>query len=241
MCATTESCWDWLPDVLAWSITDVLNLTALRQLSLCSKGLKGQCWTRMKDVRAAYQRVVDSCPHLLDIRSESARRLIASGPHCNDELCHAYSLVHRLFPPIDIELHRGYITDCGAAALLSAFKLNGEFSLASIRPCLTVIITNNNITNVVPFIELLSVCKRRPGQTRLEINLRDNNLCASKANLDAVFDYEIAKLATRHHVLISARTSLRIDGSPLAPVLRARLQAARARLQAAAEDVGLPN
>lgn len=205
------SCWEWLPDAIVASIADKCDVISLRELSVTSKSLNAQCSPRMgvlydacirvdqyfkayengggytfqprrrEDaslVEAAGSAAVGSLPNPF---VRPGRTYWLDGACADDDFCFAYALVNRLFPPLHIDLKRGFITDSGAAALLSAV----EQTLIRWQPGpgLQITLPNNNITNVEPFVELL---KRDSRVTFIYINLTDNKLTASQANIDAL-------------------------------------------------------
>ena len=205
--APESASWDMLPDALALCIVCACSPNTLRQLSLCSKELNAQCSPRLEAVYAAYLRVRTATnQRAIDVAIEKGRdpdylRVQSRPPGipalclksfcCSDQLCYEYAMTHRLFPRFSIQLHRGFITDSGVAALLSAFKRNGKYSFDLIPQILHLSLENTNITSVAPFVDFCSHFCKRPALDvqstfSLGINLVDNKLSSSRPNVDAM-------------------------------------------------------
>ena len=218
--------WERLPDAIVSCIAEECDCTALRGLALTSKAQMAQCRPRMDVLRAAYLRIEENVKEL-------GTRHWLTGACADDDFCRTYALVHRLFPPLSIDLTRGFITDAGAAALLSAV----EHSLLRWKPIelsegagldrraftdsetvhmnpniLKIELRNNNVTNVVPFVELIS------RDQRVYVGLGENKLLGSRANINAIELLPLEAVSRQGLSFFSSvgeRVKLMVNGTPL--------------------------
>ena len=219
--------WERLPDAIVSCIAEECDFTALHGLALSSKAQMAQCRPRMDVLHAAYLRIEENVKEL-------GTRHWLTGACADDDFCRTYALVHRLFPPLSIDLTRGFITDAGAAALLSAV----EHSLLRWKPIelsegagldrraftdsetvhmnpniLKIELRNNNVTNVVPFVELIS------RDQRVYVGLGENKLPGSRANINAIEllppEAVSGQGSTEAYRSAGERVKLMVNGTPL--------------------------